>query len=85
MNYKIGAPVKWKWMGGFIEGEITEIFLKPVTQVIKGKRIKRNGSPEKPAFLVKSRAGNLALKLITEVEPISKNQNKDSKKAIRDI
>lgn len=71
-HLKIGAHVRWKWMGGYVRGEVIEEFLEPVTKVIKGKNIKRNGSPEKPAYLVKSEAGNYALKLATELEAVEK-------------
>jgi hypothetical protein len=56
-------------LGRPISGEVEEIFLEPVVKVIKGKRIKRNGSAAKPAYLVRSEAGNLALKLETELQP----------------
>ena len=65
--FKVGAKVEWKWLGRQIRGEVKEVFLVPVTRAIKGKKIKRNGSPEKPAYLVQSDAGNLALKLQTEL------------------
>lgn len=68
-SYSVGDLIRWKWMGGYIEGEILELYFEPVVKNIKGKNIKRNGSPERPAFLVKSVAGNLALKLVSEIEP----------------
>jgi hypothetical protein len=65
--FRIGARVQWKWLGGLVNGKIKKIYLKPVIRVIKNKSIKRNGSPEKPAYLVQSEAGNYALKLQTEL------------------
>lgn len=65
--YKINDSVYWKWLGRNISGSVVEIHLKPVTKTIKDKKIKRNGSPDCPAYLVKSEAGNLALKLHTEL------------------
>lgn len=65
--FKVGSKVKWKWIGSDIHGKVKEVFFKSVQQRIKGKIIKRNGSPEKPAYLVESNAGNLALKLHTEL------------------
>ncbi len=65
--YKVGAPVQWKWVGGIVDGKVEEVFFGPVEKELKGKKIKRNGSVEKPAYLVKSEAGNLALKLHTEL------------------
>ena len=67
MKFKIGAKVQWKWMGRLINGVVIESYTEPVTKVIKGKLIKRNGSSEKPAYLVESDAGNIALKLETEL------------------
>lgn len=66
---KVGSKVQWKWLGGTIDGTVEQVFLKPVSRVIKGKKITRNGSKERPAYLVKSEAGNLALKLATELSP----------------
>lgn len=67
--YKIGSKVQWKWYGGTVDGEVVEVYFGPVEREIKGSRIKRNGSVEKPAYLVRSVAGNLALKLHTELLP----------------
>ena len=65
--YKVGSKIKWKWAGSIIEGKVEEVFMGPIEKEIKGKKIKRNGSVEKPAYLVRSEAGNLALKLHTEL------------------
>lgn len=66
-EFKVGSAVSWKWMGGIIEGSVEEIYLEPIVKKIKGKNIKRNGSIEKPAYFLRSKAGNLALKLQTEL------------------
>ena len=65
--FEIEQKVFWKWMGREIHGHVVELYFGPVVKEIKGKNIKRNGSLEKPAYLVKSEAGNLALKLHTEL------------------
>ncbi|MES2770217.1 MAG: DUF2945 domain-containing protein [Bdellovibrionota bacterium] len=65
--FRKGSKVQWKWAGGIIEGVVEEIFKESITKTIKGKKITRHGSPEKPAYLVKSIAGNIALKLQTEL------------------
>jgi hypothetical protein len=70
LNIIIGTSVQWKWKGRIITGEVLKIYLEPVRKQLKGSWIKRNASPEKPAFLVKSKAGNLALKSITEIEKL---------------
>ncbi len=61
------TKVSWKWAGGTVDGVVEEIYQGPVEREIKGSRIKRNGSVEKPAYLVRSEAGNIALKLHTEL------------------
>ena len=82
--YKVKQEIIWKWMGRPIEGHIEEVHLAPVTKLIKGKNIKRNGSPEKPAYLVKSKAGNFALKLHTELEAPTKASYKGPKPTMFD-
>ncbi len=73
--FKKGSRVQWKWLGRPILGVVKEVFHQPVEKLIKGKRIKRNGSKEKPAYLVESEAGNLALKLQSELsEPALKSK-----------
>ena len=65
--YEIGSKVCWKWAGGVIKGHIEEVHFAPTEKIIKGSKIKRNGSVEKPAYLVRSEAGNIALKLHSEL------------------
>ncbi len=74
-KFKAGSPVEWKWLGRPIQGTVEEVFLEPVVRTIKGKRIKRNGSLETPAYLVKSQANNLALKLETELSRRTRRQS----------
>lgn len=62
------------WLGRAIHGKIVKSFTEPITYEIKGKKIKRNGSLENPAYLVQSEAGNEALKLETELSPPTKIQ-----------
>ncbi len=66
--YEVGARIQWNWVGGVIQGKIEEVHMGPIEMVIKGSKIKRNGTVEKPAYLVRSEAGNLALKLHTELK-----------------
>lgn len=71
-TFSIGSDVCWKWYGGIIYGHVEAVFTSSVEVPIKDKLIKRNGSFEKPAYLVRSKAGNLALKLHTELEAVTK-------------
>ena len=66
----VGTKIEWKWVGRKISGEVVEVFYEVVSKKIKEKIIKRNASKENPAYLVKSLAGNLALKLHSELAPI---------------
>ena len=61
-------------MGKHIKGEIVEVHFDSVIKEIKGKKIKRNGSHENPAYYVKSEVGNFALKLHSEVFVENKNE-----------
>ncbi len=65
--YKKSAKVQWKWLGRQIFGTVEEIYLESITKTIKGKKITRHGTEECPAYLVRSGAGNVALKLQTEL------------------
>ena len=65
--FKIGDKVSWKWRYGKVDGEVVDVFPTRMTIEIKGKLITRNGSSEDPAVLVRSVAGNLALKLHHEL------------------
>ncbi len=66
--FRVNSKIQWKWAGSVIKGKIVEVFMGPIEKEIKGKRIKRNGTVEKPAYLVQSETGNFALKLHTELE-----------------
>ncbi|MES2526632.1 MAG: DUF2945 domain-containing protein [Bdellovibrionota bacterium] len=66
--FKVGSEVHWNWAGGVVEGKVEEVYFCPIEKEIKGSKIKRNGSNEKPAYLVRSAAGNIALKLHTELK-----------------
>lgn len=71
-TFKAGSKVTWQWLGNPIHGKVKEIYYESVIKTIKGKNIKRNGSKEKPAYLVESDAGNSALKLHTELKASAK-------------
>jgi len=74
-KFKQGSRVQWKWLGRPIVGKVEEIFTAPIVRVIKGKRIKRNGTVERPAYLVRSEANNIALKLESELSPYQREES----------
>lgn len=65
--FKPGSKVQWNWMGRPVRGSIKKIYHKRVEKLLRGTLFKRNGSPEMPAYLVKSNAGNEVLKLHSEL------------------
>ena len=71
MKFKVGDKVSWKWLGRAIEGVVEDVFTAKVTRKIKTATITRNATAENPAYLVKSSAGNLALKLATELTKVT--------------
>lgn len=77
--YAIGSEIQWNWMGRSITGIVKEAFFEPVSKKIKDKTIKRNGSKENPAYLVQSEAGNLALKLHSELLGYKKEESNSNK------
>lgn len=62
-----GTRVTWKWRDKTVEGVVRKVFVKPVSRVLRGAPYKRNGSPEKPAYLVESVGGNDVLKSHSEL------------------
>jgi hypothetical protein len=61
-THKKGEKVSWKFGGSTTKGKIVERFTEKVTKTIKGKKITRKASKEKPAYLVKTKDGKKALK-----------------------
>jgi hypothetical protein len=59
---KKGDEVSWKFGGNTAKGTVVERFTERVTKTIKGKKITRKATKEKPAYLVKTKDGKKALK-----------------------
>ncbi len=55
-------------MGRVVKGSIKQIYFKPVAKTFRGTEFRRNGSKEKPAYLIKSEAGSEILKLHSELK-----------------
>ena len=70
-KFKVGQKVQWKWVGRSVQGVVEEIHTESIEKTVKGKAIKRNGSVENPAILVLSQSGNHALKLSSELQPVT--------------
>ncbi|EXS70158.1 MULTISPECIES: DUF2945 domain-containing protein [Sphingobium] len=68
-TFRKGKRVKWNWGQGVGRGHITERFDRHVERTIEGSLIRRNGSPNDPAFLIHSDNGGEVLKLRSEISP----------------
>ncbi len=66
-TFKPGAKVKWNWMGRTVNGTVEKMYVTRVSKSFRGTVFTRLGSVQKPAYLVKSAAGNLVLKSQTEL------------------
>ena len=47
-----GAEVTWRWGAHTAKGRIEQVFTEPVTRTIKGTEVRRNATPDNPAYLV---------------------------------
>lgn len=66
-SFRKGSKVKWNWGQGEGHGRIAERFERTVERTIEGSRIRRNGTREDPAYLVKVEDGGEVLKLRSEL------------------
>lgn len=63
-----GTDVTWRWGAHTAKGRVEQVFTEPVTRVIKGTEVRRNASPDNPAYLVTQARGGYALKSHSELE-----------------
>lgn len=67
-SFQKGQHVKWDWGNGTATGQVKERFERDVERTIKGSKVKRNGTSEDPAYLIKQDDGDEVLKLGSELE-----------------
>lgn len=66
--YKEKDVVFWKWGNKTLRGTVVEVYFVPTEQEIKGIKIKRKGTQENPAYLVrKDNSVKYLLKLHSEL------------------
>lgn len=63
-----GTAVTWKWGAYTAEGKIERVYTRTISRTIKGRRIRRKGSRDEPAYLVRQADGDCALKSQSELE-----------------
>lgn len=68
-DYKKGDKVKWNWGDSTGTGKVVERFTENVTRTIKGTEVKRNASPNDPAYLIEQSDGDQVLKSGSELSP----------------
>ncbi len=69
---KKGDNVTWKWGKSEAEGKIIAEHTEPVTKTIKGTKVKRNASKDKPAFEIEQKDGGKVIKSESEIKKGSK-------------
>ena len=70
---KKGDNVTWKWGKGEAEGKIVKEHDEPVEKTIKGTKVKRNASKNKPAFEIEQENGSKVIKSESEIKKGKKN------------
>ena len=60
--------VAWSWGNGTAKGQVKERFERDVERTLKGSTVKKNGTEDNPAYLIKQEDGDEVLKLGSELE-----------------
>lgn len=66
--FKAGDKVKWRWGEGWGQGVVRETFIEDVSCTIKGTEVKREASPDAPAYRIEQDGGDEVLKGHSEIE-----------------
>jgi hypothetical protein len=65
---KVGDKVTWRWGSGTAEGEVKERFDRRVQRTLKGTRVVKNGTPDRPEVLIEQEDGTKVLKHASELQ-----------------
>ena len=65
---KKGDKVHWKWGKSEAEGTIVKEHQGPVSEIIKGAKVKRKASKDEPAYDIKQENGSKVLKSESELK-----------------
>ena len=68
VDVKKGEHVEWKWGSGKAEGDVTAVHTDDVERTIKGSKVKRKASEDRPAVEIKTDKGGRVLKSVSEVK-----------------
>lgn len=65
---KKGDEVIWNFATGTASGKVANVSEHDVTKTIKGKKIKRKGSADEPALVIRQENDNEVVKSASEVK-----------------
>jgi hypothetical protein len=68
---KKGDNVSWNWGKSEAEGKIIKKHDQPVTKTIKGAKVKRNATKDKPAYEIEQEDGSKVLKSESEIKSLT--------------
>ena len=68
-RFRAGQEVEWRWPPGYVKGTVVGSFPTTIRLRIKGSLITRHGTPENPAYHLRTRKGVDVLKLESELQP----------------
>lgn len=68
MAIRSGTRVRWKWGSSWAKGTVDEVHHDDVERTTKGERIRRHGTDDNPAYVIRQDNGTVVLKLASEVE-----------------
>lgn len=64
-----GDKVKWDWGDGEKKGVIAEIHTHPISKIIDGESVRREGDAGSPAYIIEKPDGGYALCCGYELSP----------------
>jgi len=70
-RFQKNQHVQWSWGSGTAKGQVRERFERDVERTLKGSKVKRSGTEDDPAYLVKQDDGDEVLKLGSELEAVN--------------
>lgn len=66
-KYQKETHIEWDWGNGIAKGQIVDSFEREVERTLQGSKVKRNGSEDNPAYLIRQDDGDEVLKLHSEI------------------
>ncbi len=67
MAYSEGTKVEWDWGSGTATGKVVKVYTRKITLTIKGTKVTREASEDKPAYRIEQDDGDEVLKSGSEL------------------